>query len=130
MQGLEYLHQALRSKNPRTFRKLILSSKNVFSKTARRYHSTGLRGFEFRCLAWCLYLDFYLAKNPPAKKRLLETSWRLAKRAFQLFDDTGDHLEFARTYDQLATVAGLAFDFHSTPRLRGRRLKEGVEYGR
>jgi tetratricopeptide (TPR) repeat protein len=61
---------------------------------------------------------------------LLEKSWRLTKQSLDIFDNTSNYLEFARTYDQLSVVVGLAFDFHRTPETRGRRLKEGIEYGR
>jgi hypothetical protein len=128
-QGLEYFGRAKRSGNTRAFRTWILNSKEFFSRAGQLYHSTGLRGFEFRCLAWGYYLDFYLTEKPPVKVRVLEKSWRLTKQAFRLFDESANHLEFARTYDQLATVVGLVWDFHSSPRLRSQRLKEGVEFG-
>jgi hypothetical protein len=120
----------MRSTNHKAFREAILSSKRMFSRASQLFHSTGQRGFEVRCLAWWNYLAFYLAKNPPSKLRTLEKSWRLAKQAFRIFDDSRDHLEFVKTYDQLATVVGLGFDFHSTAKMRGQRLKEGVDYGR
>jgi tetratricopeptide (TPR) repeat protein len=120
----------MRSKTVEVFRKQIIQSSKIFSKAGDIYEARQLKGFRFRCRAWQLYLGFYLTRKPRIQKQLLEKSWRLTKQSLGVFDDEGNHIEFARTYDQLCTVVGLAFDFHWSPGVRGRRLKEGVEYGR
>src|SRR5207247_8991511 len=111
-------------------RKRIIRSKTAFSNACNLYHVRRLKGFEFRCRAWQVYLGFYLTKTSRIQKQLLEKAWRLTKQSLAAFDNEGNHLEFARTYDQLCTVVGLVFDFHWSPELRVRRLKAGVGDGR
>jgi len=41
-----------------------------------------------------------------------------------------DDVGYADTYDQLSATVALGYDFHWNPKLRARRLQEGIDYGR
>jgi len=128
--GRELFHKAMCSGNFATFRRRIVLAENVYSAAGDQYRTRKQRGPELRCRAWIQLLCFFRAIKAPEKKQLLDESWRLTKLALQVFRRDANDIEFANTYDQLATSVALGYDFHWNLKTRLRKLQEAIDYGR
>src|SRR3989442_11162713 len=105
--GLKYFRLAMRSKSLATFRRRILQAEKAYSNATNHYRSRRLGAAELRCRAWILLLRFFLATKASTKKRLLDESWRLTKLAMGGLCKRANDIEFANTYEPLATSVTL-----------------------
>jgi hypothetical protein len=75
-------------------------------------------------------LQYWLETKAASKRRLLNRTWNDAKQALSLFDATGRHLEYVRTFNRFAFAA--AVGIQSEPKFSSRvnRSKEAVSIAR
>ena len=95
--------------------------------TYDRFTDAQKRGRILRCEAMISYLHFWLASYSIQKRRILEESWNLAKKALKVFEKDGEALEYALTFQQSSISASLACGFEW--KIWKDELKQIVEFG-
>jgi hypothetical protein len=86
------------------------------------------RARRLRCQAMLPFLNYWLATTPRKRRRLIEQTWTLAKKALE-FGETNNGLEYGETYNQLCASAFLSVSFDSNSQSRERILQEAAELG-
>ncbi len=82
-----------------------------------------------RCGALVANLSYWLASSHTERKKLLDESWRLAKKAFDAFLSSQEPRECARTFNQLSFGAFLGGLLEWQPVLQEQRFREVIELG-
>jgi len=87
------------------------------------------RARELRSKAMLAYLTYWLETNPSKRKRTIEQTWTIAKKALEKFEELGNGIEYGETYSQLSTSAFLSASFDWSSQSRQRTLQNAAEYG-
>ena len=130
--GYAYFCAAVQSNDAGQFRKRLREAIATYRKAIVCFErSRGAeRGPALRCWAMKAYLEYWATTKHRLKRRLLDQSWSLAKRALRSFEEVGDYLEFARTYNQLSIAVAISYQYDCNAYRRRRKLREAIEYGR
>ena len=82
-----------------------------------------------RCKAITRYLGYWLTSDPSEKRKLLDECLELESKALALFSESGDMLEYGRTYNELPLVflcrVSLEWDRQTLESI----VKRGLEWG-
>jgi len=79
-----------------------------------------------RCAAMIPFLNYWVATDAAAKKRLVNESWNLAREALSAFEQEGDDLGYAHTFNRLSMAAGFACMYESDADVLKKRLVDGL----
>jgi len=82
-----------------------------------------------RCDAMVAFLTYWLSVEVPEKKRLIGECWRLTKEALRGLRESGDALEYGKTYNQLLMSAVFSSVLEGNFQIRENTTKEAVEFG-
>src|SRR6266568_369474 len=130
--GYAYFCSAIQSNDAGQFRRRLREAIATYRKAIVRFERS--RGAEhgphLRCWAMKAYLEYWATTKHRLKRRLLDQSWSLAKRALRSFEEVGDYLEFARTYNQLSIAVAISYQYDWNAHRRRQKLREAIEYGR
>ena len=83
----------------------------------------------FRCNATIKYLGYWLASEPSEQRGLLDECIELEGNALQAFSETGDMLEYGRTYGALPHLFWLRARLEWSGRVIERIYRRGVKWG-
>jgi hypothetical protein len=82
-----------------------------------------------RCDAMIAFIDYWLASKVPERKRLLDECWQRTKEALDAFKESGNALEYGKTYNELSLSAyhlySLEWNFQAAEKI----IREAVGYG-
>jgi len=76
------------------------------------------------------FLSSWLSRGRNDRKRALEHTWNLAKKALQSFHAAEEFREYADTYNLLSFAVASSIEFEGNQRLRRKKLGEAAEHGR
>ncbi len=82
-----------------------------------------------RCVALSKYLRHWMASDPSEKKMLLDECLELEENALKAFWDTGNKLQYGRTYNELQAVSWQRANREWDTQVRRGILKKGVSWG-
>ena len=130
--GYAFYRAARQAESEKEFRTACVKAVENYEKAKEffaRLSEPGKRPRMLRCDAMVAYIGYWLASEVPEKKRLIDKCWRLTKEALKLFEETGNGLEYGKTYNQLSTStifgSWLEWDFKAREKTTG----EVAEYG-
>ncbi len=83
----------------------------------------------FRCKAIIKYLGYWLASVPSEKRKLLDECLELESKALEAFSESGDMLEYAKTYNDLQLAFFFRFNLEWERQTAESIAKRGVEWG-
>ena len=83
----------------------------------------------FRCEALIKYLSYWLAPSPSEKRKLLAECLELEGKAMGAFLESGDMLEYGKTYNELSLVFMNGFYLEWNGQTAESIVKSGVEWG-
>jgi tetratricopeptide (TPR) repeat protein len=81
-----------------------------------------------RCDAAIAFMRYWLASEALEKKRLLDECWQRTKEALDAFKETGNALEYGRTYNQLSTSAFLRYVLEWSFQAGEKIIREAMEH--
>ncbi|MFB0523354.1 MAG: hypothetical protein ACETV1_06305, partial [Candidatus Bathyarchaeia archaeon] len=82
-----------------------------------------------RCIALSKYLRYWMTSDPSEKRRLLDQCLELEENALNAFLDTGNKLEYGRTYNELQAVSWQRADREWDTQIQRGILEKGVSWG-
>ena len=82
-------------------------------------------GWRFRCDAIVKYIGYWLTSDPSEKRKILDECLELEGKALAIFLESGNMLEYGRTYNELAFV----FEARSTLEWNWQNIKSIIERG-
>lgn len=83
----------------------------------------------FRCEAVVKYLGYWLTSVPSEKRKLLDECLELEGKALDAFLESGDMLEYGKTYNELSLVFFFRFYLEWDRQTAESIVKRGVEWG-
>jgi tetratricopeptide (TPR) repeat protein/KaiC/GvpD/RAD55 family RecA-like ATPase len=83
----------------------------------------------FRCKAITKYLGYWLTPDPSEKRKLLDECLELIGKASVTFSETGDMLEYGRTYNSLPLLFFLRVILEWDKRTSKSIVQRGLEWG-
>jgi len=109
--GWAFFKAAMQVDDLEQFRNMVQRANLAYEKASDDYRHLGSDAEPrmIRCHAMRAYLDSWLSSEYPEKKRFLENSCRLMRKALDAFDKTGDALEYARTCTSLSPAVAQLF---------------------
>ncbi len=84
---------------------------------------------KLRCQAMVAYLKYWLTTKTAEKKKLASDCWTLAKEAMKTFEETGEPLEYGKTFNQLLNSALFGFLLELDFKTREKLMREAMEHG-
>jgi len=130
--GYAFYRAAMQAESVTEFRDRMSQSVAHYEKAKESYENMsdpGKTSRILRCDATIAYIGYWLASEAPEKKRLLEDCWRLAKESLKAFKETGDALEYGKTYNQLSSSIVFGFCLEWDFQAREKLMREAVEHG-
>ncbi len=124
---------AMQAKTQKEFRGGIQQAIAAYEKARQFYESLSKSkrsARELRCDAAIKYLSYWLTPNPNEKKKLLDGCLESEGKALSGFLETGDMLEYARTYNGLSLVFFLRIFLEEDRQALRSILKKGLEWGK
>jgi len=82
-----------------------------------------------RCDAMIAFMGYWITSEVTEKKRLLDECWRLTKEALKSFEESGENLEYGKTYNQLSSSASLKYSLEQDLEAGEKTVREAVERG-
>jgi GNAT superfamily N-acetyltransferase len=110
--GYAFYRAAFQAESNDEFRQRLRQATADYEKAKEIYqklNDPNKTGIVFRCDAMNACMGYWLASGAPEKKRLLDECWQRTKKALDAFKETGDALEYGRTYNQLSRTAFLRY---------------------
>jgi tetratricopeptide (TPR) repeat protein len=102
-----FYRAAMRGETASEFRERIQRAVEACERAGGFYEkSTGEKksGWIFRCRALSKYYGYWLTSNPSEKRALLDECLELEERALTFFTESGNMLEYVKTYNGLPLV--------------------------
>jgi len=130
--GYAYYKAALQAEINDEFKERIRSAISSFEEAHQAYKKREQENEarSLRCSAWINYLNFWLAKEPPSRKKLLIDSWELTEKSLNSFEKNGDLAEYGSTYNKAAILVGLIWLYEDDPKSLERTFRDAVEHGK
>ena len=109
-------------------------ARGLYEKVANE----GGAGWALRCGAVSRYLEHWIATDPSEKKRFLDECLNIERDALEAFWDSGDKLEYCRTYGELPELfwhrSWREYTWKAEPTreifIRGQQIiEEGIRWG-
>jgi len=129
--GYAFYRAAMQAENVDEFRERMRQAAANYVKAKELYGMVGEQGKTPRmlcCDAMVAYVGYWITSEIPEKKRLLDECWRTAKEALKGFEETGDALEYGKTYNQLSPSANDRYFFEWSFQTREKIIREAIEY--
>ena len=123
---------AMRSNSSRQFRATINKSMSAQRKAGKYFEKIeGPKGAKvLRSRAAEVYLEYWLSRIPLQKRRLLDKSWNLTKKALQSFEESKNYAEYAETFDRFSVGVGISLECNWSLKSRIRKCAEAAKYGK
>jgi len=130
--GHAYFRASLQARGSEQFRRNVHRAIVSYRKARTQLMRLGDDGRSraVRSSAMIVYLRFWLAREPSAKKRFVDDSWSLSKRAMKSFDKSHDSLGFAETFAVLSPAVPALLHTKWDAVERRAIFDEALEYGR
>jgi len=100
---------AFQAENQKEFKERMQRAIEAYEKANGFYEKTAEEkaAWMFRCEALTKYLGYWLASDPSEKRKLLDECLKLEGEALAAFSESGNMLEYGRTYNELSLVSYL-----------------------
>ncbi|HEX9908439.1 MAG TPA: hypothetical protein VGB78_08255 [Thermoplasmata archaeon] len=85
-------------------------------------------GKRLRCESMVAYLSYWLATSHAEEKKLADVAWAKARSSLNVFEASGDSVEFATTFNQVSYAAAFSYNYDSSSEGRENTLKEALSY--
>ena len=130
--GYAFYRAAMQAESQEEFRERMQRAIEIYEKACefyRRLVDKQKAAWTFRCNAAMKYLGYWLTSVPSEKRKLLDECLGFEDKALEAFLESGDMLEYGKTYYELSLAFFCRFflewDRHSGENI----VKRGVEWG-
>jgi len=130
--GYAFYRAAMQAENPEEFRERMQRAIEAYKKAQGLYERlTDKRNAArmFRCEAVTKYLGYWLTPVPSEKRELLDDCLELEGKALAVFLESGDSLEYGKTYGGLPLIFWLRFNLEWDRQVAKSVLEKGLEWG-
>jgi len=86
-------------------------------------------GRRLRCDAMNAQMSYWLASSSQDKKKAAAESWTHLKASLEAFEESGDGLEYGRSFNQFSVCIELGFFFDWDFKVREKMIREALECG-
>ena len=86
------------------------------------------KGRRLRCDSMIAYLSYWLAPTNAEEKKLADEAWAKARSSLNVFEASGNSVEFATTFNQVAYSAAFSYNYDCSSEGRQNTLKEALSY--
>ncbi len=131
--GFCFHRSAMQAKTQKEFRERMQHAIVAYEKARQFYENLPNNqrdARKLRCNAAIQYLRYWLTPNPDEKKNLLDGCLVFESKALLGFMETGDMLEYARTYNELSLVFFLRIFLEENRQALKSVLEKGLEWGK
>lgn len=104
-------------------------AKRFYVKLSELGDTAHLRARMLRTEAAIALAGYWLATEVSEKRRMLDECWRLAKECLEIFEKSGDALEYGITCNRFLLAPYLKFFLEWDFKGREKLVKEAIEYG-
>jgi len=130
--GFCFHRAAMQAESREEFREKMQRAIEAYGKASGFYEKlvdSQKTGWVFRCQAVAKYLGCWLASDPSEKRKLLDECLELEDRALTIFSESGNMLEFGRTYNELPLVTFFRFYLERDMQTSKDIIEKGQEWG-
>jgi len=130
--GYAFYRAAMQAENPEEFGERMQRAIEAYKKAQGFYERlTDKRNAArmFRCEAVTKYLGYWLTPVPSEKRKLLDDCLDLEGKALAVFSETGDALEYGKTYGGLPLIFWLRYYLEWDRQIAKSILEKGLEWG-
>ncbi|MCZ2856800.1 MAG: hypothetical protein O2U62_06875 [Candidatus Bathyarchaeota archaeon] len=130
--GYGLYRAAMQAEKQKEFKERMQQAVEAYEKARESYKQLGNEqktARVFRCGAVVRYLGYWLTADPSAKRKLLDKCLDLEGKALALFFDSGEMLEYGRTYNELSQVFWQRFALEWNRQILKSIIDRGMEWG-
>jgi hypothetical protein len=130
--GYAFYRAAMQAENPEEFKERMQRAIEAYKKAQGLYERlTNKRNAArmFRCEAVTKYLDYWLTPVPSEKRKLLDDCLDLEGKALAVFWESGDMLEYGKTYGGLPLIFWIRFNLEWDGQVAKSILEKGLGWG-
>ena len=103
----------------------VEKAEEFYGKTAE----PGKTGRILRCDAMIAFIGFWLSSEVHERKSLIDQCWKLAYEALGAFEQSGDKLEYGRTFNLFSKSADFSFNLEWDGHVREKIINEALRCG-
>jgi hypothetical protein len=130
--GYAFYRAAMQAESQEKFKERMQRAIEVYEKAHGSYEELVKEpkvSMMFRCKAMMKYLGYWLASVPSEKRKLLDECLDLEGKAMEAFLESGNMLEYGKTYNELSLVFLNRFYLEWNGQTAESIVKTGVEWG-
>ena len=130
--GYAFYRAAMQAESQEEFKGKMRRAVEAYERACEFYErleNEQKAGRGFRCKAIAKYLSYWLTSDPSEKRKLLDDCLELEGKALSVFSESGNTLEFGRTYNEFPLVFFNRFHLEWDGQTARGILKKGVEWG-
>lgn len=130
--GYALYRTAMQAESQEEFSERMQRAIEAYDKASSFYEKSvkeQKEGRMFRCGAVAKYLSYWLTSAPSEKRKLLDDSLDLEGKALAVFSESGDTLEYGKTYGGLPLIFWLRYILEWDRQISKSILEKGLELG-
>jgi len=113
------------------FKELTKEAIEFYKKAQSAYENVSGpvgNGRRLRCDSMIAYLSYWLAPTHAEEKKLADEAWAKARSSLNVFEASGNSVEFATTFNQVSYAAAFSYNYDGSSEGRENTLKEALSY--